>query len=202
MTLRTNAVIISCLAAVTSLPCRAQMQNSPSIHASLVGTWKLTLTEEKLRDGRTRPYPDLGDKATGFLMYGADGRMCVAMMKPGRPQWKNDQENASDAEKVSAGSGFTSYCGRYEVDERNRVITHFPEVSFYPNFIGTVQKRPYRLQGNRLTFSDVVSSGEVERWTIACSTIAVRHSSRRPPRLQSRFWDWKVCRRPVISSSL
>ena len=167
MTLRTNAVIISCLAAVTSLPCRAQMQNSPSIHASLVGTWKLTLTEEKLRDGRTRPYPDLGDKATGFLMYGADGRMCVAMMKPGRPQWKNDQENASDAEKVSASSGFTSYCGRYEVDERNRVITHFPEVSFYPNFIGTVQKRPYRLQGNRLTFSDVVSSGEVERWTIA-----------------------------------
>jgi len=167
MSPRQIAVIFSCLATLSSLPCTAQKQDGSSMQANIVGTWKLVLTEEKLRNGSTRPYPDLGDKATGFLVYGADGRMCVAMMKPGRPQWKNDQENASDAEKISAGSGFTSYCGRYDVDEKNRVITHYPEVSFYPNFIGTVQKRPYRLEGNRLILSDVVSEGEVERWTIA-----------------------------------
>ena len=92
--------------------------------------------------------------------------MCVALMKPSRPNWHSNEENASDSEKISAASGFSSYCGRYEIDEKNQVIVHYPEVSFNPNFIGTVQKRPYRLEGNRMTFSDVEQSGEVERWTI------------------------------------
>jgi len=54
------------------------------------------------------------------------------------------------------------------------VIVHYPEVSFNPNFIGTVQKRPYRLQGNRMTFSDVEQSGEVERWTIVWEKVKPR----------------------------
>lgn len=131
-----------------------------------IGTWRLISTEEKLRDGRTRPYPDLGEKATGYLMYGADGRMWVALMKLGRANWRHDEANGSKDEKIEAASGFSSYCGRYDVDEAKHVVTHYPEVSFYPNFIGTVQPRPYRLEGNRLTFSDKESSGEVERWTI------------------------------------
>ena len=97
--------------------------------------------------------------------------MCIALMKPSRPNWHSNEENANDSEKISAASGFSSYCGRYEIDEKNRVIVHYPEVSFNPNFIGTVQKRPYRLQGNRMTFSDVEQSGEVERWTIVWEKI-------------------------------
>jgi len=137
-----------------------------SLREALIGTWKLVSTEEKLRDGRTRPYPDLGADASGYLVYAQDGYMCVALMKPSRPNWHSNEENANDSEKISAASGFSSYCGRYEIDEKNQVIVHYPEVSFNPNFIGTVQKRPYRLQGNRMTFSDVEQSGEVERWTI------------------------------------
>ena len=92
--------------------------------------------------------------------------MCVALMKPSRPNWHSNEESATGSEKISAASGFSSYCGRYEIDEKNQVIVHYPEVSFNPNFIGTVQKRPYRLEDNRMTFSDVEQSGEVERWTI------------------------------------
>lgn len=131
-----------------------------------VGTWRLISTEEKLRDGRTRPYPDLGDKATGFLMYGADGRMCVALMKDGRSSWHHEEAYGSNAEKIESASGFSSYCGKYTIDEANHVVTHYPEVSFYPNNIGTAQKRPYRVEGNRLTFSGQESGGDVERWTI------------------------------------
>lgn len=36
----------------------------------------------------------------------------------------------------------------------------------YPNYLGTTQKRPYRLEGDRLIFSDVESGGEVKRWTL------------------------------------
>lgn len=135
-----------------SLAALGQTQ-AKSAKQDLIGTWRLVSTEEKLRDGRTRPYPDLGDKATGYLMYGADGRMCVAMMRLGRANWRHDESSGSNEEKIESASGFSSYCGNYDVDERQHVVTHYPEVSFYPNFIGTAQKRPYRLEGNRLTFS-------------------------------------------------
>jgi hypothetical protein len=137
-----------------------------SLREALIGTWKLVSTEERLRGGGTRPYPDLGEKASGYLMYTDDGHMCATLMRPGRPQWHSNEENATNSEKISAGSGFSSYCGTYEIDEKNHVIVHYPEISFNPNFIGTVQKRPYRLEGNRMTFSDPEQSGEVERWTI------------------------------------
>jgi hypothetical protein len=139
---------------------------SSAIREFLVGTWKLVSTEEKLRNGNTRPFPDLGAKAIGYLMYTEDGHMCATLMNPERPNWRSDQETPTDNEKISAASGFTSYCGKYEIDEANHVVVHYPEVSFYPNYIGTVQKRPYRLEGNRMIFSDVEKSGKVERWTI------------------------------------
>jgi hypothetical protein len=119
-----------------------------------------------MRDGHTRPYPDLGEKAKGYLVYGADGWMCVALMRPDRAKWHSDQELGSKEEKMDAATGFTSYCGKYAIDEVNHVVTHYPEVSFFPNYIGTVQKRPYTLHGIRLTFSDTPSEGDVERWTI------------------------------------
>jgi Lipocalin-like domain len=137
-----------------------------SIQDLLVGTWRLVSTEERLRDGRTRPYPDLGPHAIGYLMYTQDGYMCATLMNPARPNWKSDQERATDGEKISAASGFTSYCGKYSVDDKNHVIMHYPEISFYPNYVGSEQKRPYRLEGNRLILSGLETEGEVERWTI------------------------------------
>ena len=47
---------------------------------ALVGTWKLVSWESSDSNGEvTRP---LGDHPVGFLMYGADGRMCIEMMNP------------------------------------------------------------------------------------------------------------------------
>src|SRR5689334_10518694 len=86
---------------------------------SFIGTWKLLSTQEKLRDGHTRPYTDIGANAQGYLMYAADGHMCATLMKPGRPNWHGEVEEATDAEKISAASGYTTYCGRYKVDEKN-----------------------------------------------------------------------------------
>jgi hypothetical protein len=161
MTMRSGLLAIS-LVICSSLLC-AQSQ---SPEQQFLGTWKLVSTEEKLRDGHTRPYTDIGANAQGYLIYTADGHMCATLMKPARPNWHGDIEDATDAEKISAASGFTSYCGTYKIDEKNRIMVHYPELSLYPNFIGTEQKRPYRFEGNRLSFSDTVSDGQVERWTI------------------------------------
>jgi hypothetical protein len=167
MNMRTTAAASLLFPFVCAFTCAMALgQQSPSIRKELVGTWKLASAFESLRDGKTRPYPDLGSDARGMLMYSADGHMCVVMMKPNRPPWHSDEVEATDAEKISAASGFTSYCGAYEVDEEKHVIVHYPELSFLPNFIGSEQKRPYKLEGKRLTLSDTVATGEVARWTI------------------------------------
>jgi len=166
--MRSTFCVLFCL--VTAVPLFAQAQAHDQ--KLFVGTWKLVSTEEKLRDGHTRPYRDLGDKAIGYLMYAEDGHMCATLMKPARPNWHGEVEEATDAEKISAASGYTTYCGTYKVDEKKRLMFHYPEVSLYPNFIGTEQERPYRFEGHRLIFSAAVAEGEVERWTIVWERVA------------------------------
>jgi hypothetical protein len=155
-----------CMVLCASVLGAQEHAGADSIRQKFIGTWKLVSTQEQLRDGSNRPYPDLGENASGYLLYTEDGHMCAALMKPNRPNWNNDEEHATDAEKISAASGFTSYCGRYAIEEGSHTMVHYPDVAFRPNFIGSVQKRPYRFEGNRLIFTDTIATGEVQRWTI------------------------------------
>jgi hypothetical protein len=60
--------------------------------------------------------------------------------------------------------------GRFEVDEVNHSMWHYPDLALDPNFVGTKQRRPYRFEGKRLIFSDKQAPEEdnqnVDRWTI------------------------------------
>jgi hypothetical protein len=133
-----------------------------------VGTWKLVSTEEQLKDGTTRPYKDVGPRGVGYLMYAADGHMCAVMANPDRPKWGNPP-SPSASQKLAAIEGLAAYCGRFAVDLESHVIWHYPEFAWDPGFARTKQRRPYRLEGDRLTFSDKQALEEdqtVDRWTI------------------------------------
>jgi hypothetical protein len=136
----------------------AQAPRAPehgSIRSQLVGTWELVSTEDHMKDGSTRSYPDVGLHGKGFLIYTADGYMCAQLMNPDRPQWK-DENAPTDAEKISAFDGFSSYCGPYEVNESEGVVYHLPKTASFPGFVGTRQRRPATLRGDLLTFADKV----------------------------------------------
>jgi len=154
---------------VSVLLVAAAQQARDTRHAErdpFVGTWELVSTEEQLADGSKRPYPDVGKDGKGFLMYSADGHMCAELMNPDRPKWK-DQDKPTDEEKALAMSGFTAYCGRYEIDEARHVMFHHPEVAWMPNYVGTRQERPYKLEGDILTFSSKVTREHgIVGWTI------------------------------------
>jgi cytosine/adenosine deaminase-related metal-dependent hydrolase/ketosteroid isomerase-like protein len=131
-----------------------------------IGTWQLVSSEDRLRDGSTRPYPTLGPHGKGYLIYTADGQMCAVLMNPDRPLWK-DANRPTATEKLEAFSAFNGYCGRYGVDEAAHIMYHFPEISRSPNFIGTKQKRPYIFKGDVLQFADTESTEpSVESWII------------------------------------
>ena len=135
-------------------------------HARMIGAWELVLTEERMVDGSKRPYQDVGPRGKGYLMYTADGHMCAAGMDPDRPTWI-DVNKPTDAEKLRAIDGFFGYCGRYEIDTVNHVISHYPEVAVKPGLVGTKQERPYSFDGDLLTFSAKDTEPGVESYAIS-----------------------------------
>jgi hypothetical protein len=127
--------------------------NKAEVSQRFLGAWRLAAAEQKGPDGVFHPQPDLGPHAKGFIMYTPDGHMCAQLMNPERPEWA-DPQNPTEPEHASAGRGFISYCGRFEVNEGEQMMIHYPETAFQPNYVGTVQKRPYRLEGaDRLIYS-------------------------------------------------
>jgi Lipocalin-like domain len=150
-----------------------------SIGSRLVGTWELVSTEERLTDGSTRSYPDVGPHGKGFLIYTADGHMCAQLMNPDRPKWK-DESHPTDAEKVSAFDGFSSYCGEYDVDESHSVVYHSPKTAWKPGWVGTKQRRPFTLRGDLLTFADKITSEPgVESYVIVWRKLPARDTTPR-----------------------
>lgn len=141
-------------------------ETESQVRSRVVGTWKLVSTEETLKDGGTRPFPQFGPHAEGFLMYQADGHMCAFLENPDRPKWC-DPARATLEERVAAADGIFAYCGRYEIDVERKQIVHLPEIATAHRYVGSRQVRPYQFEGEHLIFSDVEKGGvDVTRWKI------------------------------------
>jgi len=139
-------------------------QTESEIRNRIVGTWKLVSTVDIMKDGTIRP--TYGPHAKGFLMYQRDGYMCADLVNPDRPKWA-DRVHTTLEEKVAAADSTFAYCGRYEIDVKNRQIVHLPEVATDPGYVGSRQVRPYAFEGGRLVLSDVEKDDpSVARWKI------------------------------------
>jgi hypothetical protein len=111
------------------------------------GLWHLRSMEQRYDDGRV-VYP-LGKDARGRIYYGADGTMFVAAQKgERRPFTSGKQWTASSNEKALAYDEYLTYCGRYEI--AGDQVTHFIEISLFPNWIGTRQVRTIKLESDLL----------------------------------------------------
>jgi hypothetical protein len=143
---------------------KAPAQGSPEL-APFVGTWKLVSTTQRMPDGTVKPYA-FGPHATGLLMYDGDGHMCVQVMNPDRPQWK-DPDHPTGEEVRTAFDGFGGYCGKYTVDVEKHTVTHIPAVSFDPNITAKPSPRNYTFDGDRLIYDGTDTTDGVEsHWTM------------------------------------
>ncbi len=119
--------------------------------AGLVGTWKLVLLEFR-SDGQV-VYP-VGRDATGLLMYDRSGWMSQQLMRPDRTAFAaGDQLLGAPEEIKAAFEGFLAYGGTYTVEEAHETVTHHVTICLFPNWVGTDQKRFYKLSKNRLIIS-------------------------------------------------
>ncbi len=126
----------------------------------LIGTWRLVSWENRsLADGQVS-YP-LGEDAVGYIIYGQDRYMSVAIMTPERSTFAaGDLLSGSAQERARAAGTYVSYCGRYEF--LGETVIHYVELSLFPNWVGVEQERLVKLEENRLTLSTrpILLSGE------------------------------------------
>jgi hypothetical protein len=122
---------------------------------SLIGTWKLLSFQTHGEDGSIHYV--FGPDAEGYVTYGHDGYMHIAMMKAKRSKIAARELGlASAEEKALAAEEFTSYCGKYEI-KGNRVI-HYVEISLNPSFIGEIMERDVQLKDDELILTASPSS--------------------------------------------
>ncbi|HUN36387.1 MAG TPA: lipocalin-like domain-containing protein [Trebonia sp.] len=127
----------------------------------VVGAWHLLsfTAEYAERPGTFHP---LGPDATGIIMYTADGYMSAQIMRPGRRDYDLLGGDSSDPEPAAAAAtGYLAYSGPYTVDEAAQTLHHELEVSLLPAWLGTVQMRDAKLDGDQLTLAaeDTLPSG-------------------------------------------
>jgi hypothetical protein len=132
----------------------------------LIGHWSL-VSCESAADGHVE-YP-YGKDASGQLVYDAAGHMGVQIMRPGRTLFASgDYGSATPAEVSAAFEGYVAYYGRYSVDASAGVVTHHLEGSWFPNLVGSDQRRFFVLDGDRLTLTSppILSHGSMRVFTL------------------------------------
>jgi lipocalin-like protein len=109
---------------------------------SLVGAWTL------VNIGDT-----FGKDPKGTLLFDASGRYVLTITRSDLPKFASNSrtKGTSDENKAVVG-GSISHFGRYKVNEKDKTFTLDIESSTYPNFNGTSQTRPFRLDKDQLSY--------------------------------------------------
>lgn len=123
---------------------QAVAQTTPPI----VGTWRLVSFDREVLETKAVSHA-FGGHAVGLLTYTSDGRMMAIIVDsmrkpPARP-------TPTDAEALGLYRSMLAYAGTYSI-QGNEIINHV-EISWNPTLTGTDQKRFFKLEGDRLTFT-------------------------------------------------
>ena len=124
-----------------------------TLREQLIGAWKLVSYVEKPVDG-SNPACPMGEKLEGIIIYATDGYMSVQLMRPDRPQFSSgDRSSGTESEIKAAASGYFAYAGPFDIDEEKKILTHAMFLSLDPNWLGQVQTRVVRIEGDMLQLS-------------------------------------------------
>jgi hypothetical protein len=121
-----------------------------SLNHKFIGTWRLLKCHHELEEG-SLIYP-FGDTARGLLIYTQEGYMSGALMQSERVKFKTKELfSGTQEEKALAMDGYLHYAGKYEI--HGEEVWHYVEMSLFPNWIGTIQKRRFHFFESKLTLS-------------------------------------------------
>jgi hypothetical protein len=117
----------------------------------LVGTWRLVSASSTTSTGERIEAP-YGPSPTGFLTYGADGRMTSLISYGGRkPLSFGGGTRSAQEEQAEAFNTFLAYAGRYTLGDDE--VTHHVEISSIQNYINKDLVRSIKFDGDQITLT-------------------------------------------------
>lgn len=128
------------------------MPSAADLRQSLIGAWRLVEYKITPANGGEPSYP-LGKDADGIIMYTPDGYMSAQLMQKGAPKFAvADLSGGTQEELAEAMKRYLAYSGGFEVKEVDGKphLSHRMQVSSYPNWLGNVQQRVIKLDGEYL----------------------------------------------------
>ena len=162
--MRLLALAILLLAPATSW---GQLAGRGTPAGSLVGTWRLVQFEDVEnaageRDPHGRTVYRYGEKPLGLFVYTADGYVAIQIANPANPKcvFKVDERDHLDVpvctaeQRQALANGYVAYWGTYTVDAAAGVVVHHVKSDLGIGYTGTDQRRPFRLEGDRLVLGD------------------------------------------------
>jgi hypothetical protein len=97
--------------------------------------------------------PAFGDQPRGQMILTADGRYSILVSRADMPKIAaGTRTNATPEENKMVVNGSIAHTGRYTIDDGGKSITFHVETSTFPNWNGTTQKRPLKVQGDTLSY--------------------------------------------------
>src|ERR1700730_13455066 len=138
---RWNIVGISTLVVGLGMLPGGAIAQQKSIKDQIVGTWTLLLSDNIKDDGTHVPV--YGPNPEGTVIFTSDGHYSLQIFRHGRPAFASkDRLKGTADESKGAGQGMSSPFGTYAIGQAGKAITLRIEASSFPNWEGTVQKRP------------------------------------------------------------
>jgi hypothetical protein len=124
----------------------------PPVDPRLVGTWTLERVDNVLADGTRIPL--YGDHPQGLLVFDAQGRYALQILREGRPRFASgDKAKGTPEENWAAVAGNNSHFGRWEVNAAGGSLIFRIDHAFFPNWEGTTQVRTFTLEGAELRYT-------------------------------------------------
>ena len=101
-----------------------------------------------------------GDNPRGLMNLGRDGRYFIMLARQTLPKVAAGARGKGTLEEnKEIVDGSIAHFGKYTVNSKDKTITFNVETSTFPNWDGAAFKRPFKVSGNQLTYTNVAPSG-------------------------------------------
>lgn len=132
------------------------MSVTQSLRDQLIGAWELVSYAVYSEMSESNILYPLGEDAKGIIMYTPDGYMSAQLQSPGQTSFDaSHPADGSQSELAESAKRYIGYTGAYYLDESEciPILRHQFFVSSFPNWLGDIQKRLVKLEGDHLILS-------------------------------------------------
>ncbi|HVO03477.1 MAG TPA: lipocalin-like domain-containing protein [Candidatus Cybelea sp.] len=112
---------------------------SGQMGSPLVGTWRVERFERRTADGEMGE--PLGPTPGGYAVFDATGHAFIQLYRPTEPN--------TPAKDIARS--FIAYCGPFSVNDAGDELAVTVEGSNLADYVGSVQRRRFRIEGDRMS---------------------------------------------------